>query len=604
MTRRVLCWIAMLLSGFTTVAWQDRAMADKDSAVLPAGGVDRSPVDLALSPDGAWLLSANQTSNSISLVNLEQGRVVAEVGCGQHPVTIVLSPDGRRALVSTSYSGNLEVFEVQGAQLRPVGSVHLGFEPHGIAVSRDGRRAYVALAEANEVAFVDLESLQKTGSVSVGRWPRYLALSPDGARLAVGASGDGGISVVDVQRREKLYDSTFQGLNIGHVQISPDGLYAYFPWMVYADRPITRGNIREGWVLGNRVARVRLDGPARREALAIDPRGRAVGDPHGLALSPDGNWLLVSASGTHELVAFRLADLPLRPDGPGDHLRGDIAEDSSRFFRVPLGGRPMAVRCTDKRALVANYLGNSVQMVDLEARRVERVIELGGASEPSLARRGEAIFFDAQRSADGWYSCHSCHYETGTNAVTMDTKNDGSFGTYKMVLSLRNVESTGPWFWHGWQDDFQAALRKSMTDTMQGPEPSDDDVRAMAAFLSSRAAAPNSRRLDNGRLSEQAERGRQIFSGEVAGCAACHQGPHLTDGQIHDVGLASEYDVYHGYNTPSLLSIANRVGYLHHGRAHSLDELLTDLHSPKKVSGTRDLTESERADLIEYLRSL
>ena len=123
--------------------------------------------------------------------------------------------------------------------------------------------------------------------------------------------------MVDTAAGTRLYDSKFAGLNIGHLQTSADGKYAYFPWMVYADRPITSGNIREGWVLGNRVARVRLDGPARREALALDPRGRALGDPHGLALSPDEKWLVLSAGGTHELAALRLADLPLKADGPG-----------------------------------------------------------------------------------------------------------------------------------------------------------------------------------------------------------------------------------------------------------------------------------------------
>ena len=84
----------------------------------------------------------------------------------------------------------------------------------------------------------------------------------------------------------------------------------------------------------------------------------------------------------------------------------------------------------------------------------------------------------------------------------------------------------------------------------------------------------------------------------------CHRGPYFTDGEIHDVGLGSQYDVYEGFNTPSLVGIANRTGYLHHGRAETLDELLTDLHSPAKVSGTRELTPQERSDLVAYLRSL
>ena len=235
---------------------------------------------------------------------------------------------------------------------------------------------------------------------------------------------------------------------------------------------------------------------------------------------------------------------------------------------------------------------------------MEREIELGGPAEPSFARRGEAIFYDAHRSTDGWYSCSSCHYEGHTNAVTMDTRNDGSNGTYKMVLSLRNVRQTGPWFWHGWQTDLKAALARSLVESMQGPQPTDEEVDQLAAYLQTLSPPPNSWRTADGQLSEQAQRGQEIFRGEVANCAGCHSGEYFTDGQIHDVGLASEYDKYDGFNTPSLLGVANRVRYLHHGRALSLDDLLSDLHSPAKVSGTRELTEQERADLVAYLKGL
>ena len=601
--RLAIVWLSglILTAAFTsTTVRSDEA----SSSVVPPSARDRSPVDLALSPDEQWLVTANQSSNTMSLVRVDTGSVLVEVNAGRQPSSVAWTPDSRRALVSATQDGTLRMYRLDGESLQLEHKIDLGSQPRGIAISPDSRRAYVALTDANEVAAVAIESATVEDRITVGRWPRYLALTPDGTRLAVGCSGDGGISVVDTVTGTRIYDSTFMGLNIGHVQTSADGRYAYFPWMVYADRPITPGNIREGWVLGNRVARVRLDGPARREALALDPRGHGVADPHGLALSPDEKWLVISASGTHELVALRLDDLPLRPDGPGDHMKRELAADDARFFRVPLRGRPMGLQFdhSGQRVYVANHLENAIQVVNLAERRLDRTIQLGGPEEPSLARRGEAIFHDALRSIDGWYSCHSCHYEGGTNAVTMDTKNDGSFGTYKMVLSLRNIQHTGPWFWHGWQKDLNAALAKSLSDTMQGPAPSDDDVAALAAYLESLATptVPQETR----QLSAAAERGRHVFTGAAANCAACHSGPYFTDGEIHDVGLASEYDVYEGFNTPSLVGIGNRVRYLHHGRALSLDDLLTDLHSPAKVSGTRELTDDERADLIAYLRSL
>ncbi|HUY35750.1 MAG TPA: cytochrome c peroxidase [Pirellulales bacterium] len=572
-----------------------------------ADGPDRSPVDLVLTHDEAWLVTANQTSGTVSLVDVKNRQVVDEVSCGRRPEGLALAPDGRRVLVTASYSGTLNVLEISQGKLKPAGSVRLGFEPVGVAVSPDGKLAYVALQANAAVAVVDLDQLRETARIEVGRWPRYLALTPDGSRLAVGTSGDQSISVVDAIERKLLYQESLQGINVGHAQASADGRFVYFPWMVYRQNPIDARNIQAGWVLGSRIARVRTDGPARREAMTLDPRGKAVSDPFGLALTSDEAWLVASAPGTHELLVYRMEGLVFQDHGgPGDHIDPQLLHDRSRFYRVPLGGRPMGLRIArdNRRVFVANYLDNSVQVVDLDERRVTQTIGLGGPADPSPARRGEAIFYDGRRSLDQWYSCHSCHYEGGTNAVAMDTLNDGTVRTFKTVLSLNHVADTAPWTWHGWQTNLESAMRKSLTETMIGPEPTDDDVRALVAFLETLETPPNPYRDETGALSAAAQRGRGVFQSEKAGCANCHRGEFFTDGEVHDVGLGSSRDAYQGYNTPSLLGVFNRVRLLHDGRAKSLEQALTGPHAPAKVTALGELSEPELADLIEYLKSL
>ncbi|MCS6853112.1 MAG: beta-propeller fold lactonase family protein [Gemmataceae bacterium] len=568
---------------------------------------DRSPVDLVLSADERWLLTANQTAGTVSLVDLSTGKVVAEVPCGDRPSALALTPDQRHVLVSATYSGELTILALEEGRLRSEGRVYLGFEPRGIAVSPDGQRAYVALTSGHVVAVVDLRARHLADRIEVGRWPRYLALTADGRRLAVGVNGDGGVAVVDTQSRQRLYLEDFSGLNLGQMYVSANSRYVYFPWMVYRHNPITPGNIRLGWVLASRIARVRLDGPARREAIALDPPGQAVADPHGLALSPDEQWLVCAASGTHELLVYKLPGLPFQDyGGPGDHIHPDLLKDRQRFDRIPLGGRPMAARFSrdGRHVFVANYLLNAVQVVDVPGRRIVRTIDLGGPPEPSLARRGEAIFYDGQRSLDQWYSCHSCHYEGHTNAVAMDTRNDGRNGNFKVVLSLRNVVHTPPWTWHGWQRDFAAAMRKSLTDTMQMPEPRPEDVEALTAFLATLTPPPNPYRRPDGSLSEAARRGEVIFHSEKAGCARCHPGPYFTDGKVHNVFTNEPGDVYKGYNPPSLIGSYDRVRYLHDGRCRSLEECLKGPHNPAKVTNRGELTDAEMNDLLEYVRSL
>ena len=61
--------------------------------------------------------------------------------------------------------------------------------------------------------------------------------------------------------------------------------------------------------------------------------------------------------------------------------------------------------------VVANYLLDAVQVVDVKSGKLTRTVRLGGPAEPSPARRGEAMFYDARRSHNQGFSCNTCHSE-------------------------------------------------------------------------------------------------------------------------------------------------------------------------------------------------
>jgi YVTN family beta-propeller protein len=573
-----------------------------------AAEVDRSPVDLSLSPDGRWLVTANETSDSISLIRTSDGKVIAEAACGDHPAAVEFCPDGETVLVTSEWSGDVTVFSIADGGLKRTGLISVGFEPCGLTITRDGKRAFVGLVASGQVAEIDLSTQRLVRRLDVGSWPRYLTLSADDSRLAVGCSGESQIHVLDVKTGKKLYHEPLAyGINIGHMIPSADGKYAYFPWMVSRTNPINVSNLRKGWLLASRIGRVRLDGPADREAISLDVPGLAVADPHGIVISRDDRRLVASSAGTHEVLVYRLPNLPfIGAGGPGDLIDRALERDRDRFQRIEVGGRPMGLQMADDNhtLYVANYLQNSVQVVDLDSQTVTDEIALGGPADVSLARRGMEIFYDGERSLDQWYSCHSCHQNGGTNSRAMDTLNDGTEQTFKTVLPLHHVTETGPWTWHGWQQDLDNAMHKSITSTMLGKAPSAQDKQALLTFLETLEAPPNPFRNPDGSLTDVAERGRQVFESDFAACAECHNGPHFSDGKNHDVGLNSPDDFYENYNTPSLLGTYRKVLWLHTGRARSLERVVTDLHSPEKVAGTRKLTEQEAGDLIEYLKSL
>tara|TARA_B110000263_G_scaffold229885_1_gene223990 strand:- start:152 stop:2026 length:1875 start_codon:yes stop_codon:yes gene_type:complete len=568
----------------------------------------RSPVDLALSADGTWLVSANETSNSISLIDVESGRVIDELACGENPATVTICLDGQHVLVCCHYSGELMVVGVDAGRLVQRGTIYVGFEPVGATITPDGQQAYVALSVAGEVVQVDLQSREVVKRIGVSRWPRYLAISPNGSKLAVGCSGSSQVCVIDTKLGEVQFKVSLTGaINLGHMQCSSDGKYVYFPWMVYRTNPITIRNIRLGWVLASRVARVGLDKYSYREAISLDVPGKAISDPHGLVISPDQRRLVVAASGTHELLVYRRGGLPfIGIGGPGDLIDRSLLADDDLFYRIDVGGRPMGMEiATDNRTVfVANYLKDSIQVVDIESRKVVQEISLGTVPEKTVARRGMEVFYDGQRSLDQWYSCHSCHYNGGTNSRAMDTMNDGSNYTMKTVIPLYNLPRTGPWTWHGWQTNLHDAMHKSFTMTMQGTAVASEDADAILAFFASLKAAPNSFQRRDGSLSEEAQRGKALFQSDRTGCVQCHSGPHFTDGKIHDVGTTEEDDRYDGFNTPSLLGVHRKIRLLHDGREKSLAAVLTEDHAPQHVNGTGSLSDSELTDLIAYLKTL
>jgi YVTN family beta-propeller protein len=610
-------------TGGNSVSATGGTVAAAGGSVAAAGDlrsalVERSPVDLIFSPDERFVITANQTSNSLSVVDVRKSAVVAETACGEHPTALAVIPSGAgqssekcRVLVTCRYAGTLEVFEFAVGKLTKKSSIDVGFHPYGVAATRLGDKAYVSLSAAAKIVEIDLKTSSVTRTIEVGNWPRQMTLSKDGTRLAVSTSGDQTVSMVDLKSGKLDFQHrTIGGLNIGQLQIDRKGEFVYFPWTIYRPFSITERNIRLGWVLASRIARAQVGKNEFREAISLDVPGVAVGDTHGLALTSDEQWMVCSAGGTHELLVYKLADQKfMSVGGPGDLADPNVYRDSNKFYRVPLGGRPMNVRISrdNRRVFVTNYFSNSVQVVDLTKREVVQTVGLGGPVETSQARLGEQIFHDARRSLDQWYSCASCHYEGGVNAVPMDTRNDGTDRTFKTVTSLVNATRTAPWTWHGWQTDLHAAMRKSLHDTMLGPEPTDDDVRAMVAYLSELKPAPNphaAAAAKSPQLLAAIERGRTVFVGTKANCASCHSGEYLTDGKIHDVGLADKKDKYDGYNTPSLIGVYRRVRLLHDGRARSLEEVLTGDHNPDKVTGNGELSKEELADLVEYLKTL
>jgi hypothetical protein len=602
--RTLVCCTVFLV--VTAGSWLSERDASSKEERTPSA-CHRSPVDVAVLRGGRLAVTANQASGSLSLIDLRAGKVLAEAPCGRRPVAVAYSQDGKHVAVSNLWSATISLYEIAESDLIPAGDLQVGPFPRGVTFAPDGRTLYAAVGD-------EVLRLDWTGRKVLARWPaprepRRLVLSADGRWLACASSRSGQVRCWDsatgkLQWEQRIEDS----FNLRGLAFSADASWLICAHVVRREFPVSRENIEAGWVTDSRLTRFGVQpgpsGKIAQQQIALDTKGHAVGDPDGLAVSPDGQRLALAAAGTHELLLFDAAAVPWSSGDPGDFIDPDFRQASGKFRRLPLGGRPLAAAFVDggRELVIANYLLDALQVVDASACKLLHTIPLGGPPAPYPARRGEALFYDAERSHHHWFSCHTCHVDGHTGGLNFDTLNDDSYGNPKLTPTLRNVTRTGPWTWHGWQKDLGAGITKSFTETMFGPRPTPDEVQAMLAFLGTLDDPPNPNLGPRGARSQAAQRGEMIFTGK-ARCARCHKGPDYTSAHNYDVKLESDGSPYALWNAPSLRGLYDRGPYLHDGRARTLDELLQKHHAPEKLGGAA-LTPAERADVIEFLKSL
>ncbi len=564
----------------------------------------RSPNDLVVLPDARRILTANQTSDSVSLLDVRDGKVLAEVSVGHKPTAVAVSRDGKRAVVSNLWTGTVTLLDVQDTTLKALGEVEIGALPRGVAFDKEGETFFVAVSGLDEVACVEWTSRKVTQRWPAAREPHQLVVSPDGRWLVAASTRSGEVRCWDVKENKLQWErGLIDAFNLRGLAFEADGQAVVVAHGVRRSFPVSPGHIEQGWVIDSRVTRFPIKQGDKPEysQIALDVRHLAVGDPHGVAFR-DRRWLAVAAGGTHELLLLPNGSIPWNGGDPGDFLDVRLELGEGKMRRVELGGRPLTVAALGDGddLVIANSLLDAVQVVDAKSGKLTKTIALGGPAKPSPARQGEALFYDARRSLHQWFSCNTCHSDGHTSGQLFDTLNDDSYGNAKLTPTLRGVTKTAPYTWHGWQKDLGAAVKKSYVETMFGKEPTDDEIKAVVAFLGTLDHPPSPYR--GPKLSAAMERGKKVFESKGR-CLTCHKGEEYTSKSNYDVKVEEDGSPYTEWNPPSLRGVWDRGPYMHDARARTLTELLETFHSPEKLGGEK-LSDEERADLIAFLKSL
>ena len=165
-------------------------------------GVGDEPAGLAVTPDAKYVLVANRTSDSVSVIDTLSNTVIGTIALasGDFPIEVAIAPNGKRAYVTTYFGATVYVIDVATRAVVTTMSVYAG--PIGIAIGPDGKRAYVASFDADTVNVIDLAANTVIATISISGSPQGVAVSPDGNLLYVTLFNADELAVIDLATHE------------------------------------------------------------------------------------------------------------------------------------------------------------------------------------------------------------------------------------------------------------------------------------------------------------------------------------------------------------------------------------------------------------------
>ena len=133
-------------------------------------------------------------SGQVASIDLKNDKLLALLDVGKTPVNLALKPDGGELMVSNFDSDNISIIETSTNEVG--GSYLIGAHPARGLVTADNSRLYVSNFGSNSVAVYDIDQGKVIASLPVGSQPDALALSESENYLLVLDAQAGDITVI------------------------------------------------------------------------------------------------------------------------------------------------------------------------------------------------------------------------------------------------------------------------------------------------------------------------------------------------------------------------------------------------------------------------
>jgi len=589
----------------------------------------KTPLNMALSPDGREIYVTCEASHTIIVVNVRDLQKVAEIEVGHHPTDVTFSPDGTRAYVSNRLDDTVTVVDVPSRKVFT--TIDVGDEPHGVLTDTSGKHLYVLNTSADSISVIDTATLREIKRISASRSPWSLSRSPDGSLIYVTNNlsrfvefrtpSMSEVTAIDTAGAVVQDRFVVPAANLLQgVEWHPSGKFA----LITLNRtknlvPMTR--LLQGWTITNGLGIVWQDGHV--DQVLLDEPDMCFPDPADVAITPDGRLALVTSSGSNRIAVIDISKLISMLQAASDHERQHVFPNHlgkpTEFVikHIPTKHSPRGIIITPdgKTAFAANALDDSLTAIDLDRLEAVARVDLGGPTVITKVRFGERLFHSANITFRRQFSCHSCHPDGHVDGLTYDIEPDGIGISPVDNRTLRGILDTAPFKWEGTNPSLQRQCGPRLAVFFTRIQPfTPEELSALDNYICTIPRPPNRYRPLGAELTEAQRRGKKMFErmmtndGRIISkgnrCATCHFPPLFTDRQRHNIGTKLALDRESEFDTPHLNNIYDSAPYLHNGIAETLEEIWTRYNPDDQHGVTNDMTKDQLNDLIEYIKTL
>ncbi len=181
-------------------------------AAGPVATAGKETEGLEFSPDGKYLLVANEAQDNIQVFDAATGasvRIIDMKPYGIRPRDIKISPSHTFYSVTMEASGTLLKMDTNFNVLK---SVSTAAKPYGESFDRAGRRIFVSAAMARKLQVFDADTLNLIAEVPIGKRCWHFTFTPDDSKILMACGRSNNIVIVDPNSYKQI--GTIEGINL------------------------------------------------------------------------------------------------------------------------------------------------------------------------------------------------------------------------------------------------------------------------------------------------------------------------------------------------------------------------------------------------------